>query len=136
MDSLSLDALCPLAWFNLGFLESSSDNLVDAEEAFANAAVIARTDLEAFARAILLGLATGSAYTRDVVRIGYFFNRSDLIHALSHGIDAPIEVQTQLMDFVEGTLEDDELTSQRDDSITMRFVTDDGSFEQMVIGLD
>jgi tetratricopeptide (TPR) repeat protein len=134
--ALAVDALCPLAWFNLGFLEHSLGNFVEAEEAFSNAAVLSRGDLDAFVRAIVLGLATGSAYTRDVVRIGYFFNRAELIHALSHGIDAPAEVQTSLMNFVEAALDDEFVAEGRDDSVTLRFVTEGGAFEQMIVGLD
>lgn len=132
-EALGIDALCPLAWFNLGLLDWSTGDTTAAFDAFVAAGVFSRIDLEAFARATVLGLVTESPLLPDVVKVAYFFNRSGLIHFLAHDFLLPPEVLQPLLEYVESILDPDENT---DRSVLFRLFREDGTYERLEIGLD
>ncbi len=137
-DALHADALSPLAWFNLGLLESREGDLEGAFVAFVAAGVIARVDLEAFARALLIGVAIEDGLVSDVIRAACFFNRTGFIHFLVHDLQTPSEdAHSALLDFVEAVLADEATgAAEIDRAMQFRFVGDDGSYESIEVRLE
>lgn len=74
--ALELDALCGLAWFNLGVYENSTGNRRGAFEAFLIAALIQRWDVEAWCNALFLAVleSVGQSLIPDIMRAAYFAN--------------------------------------------------------------
>jgi hypothetical protein len=72
--ALQLDALCGLAWFNLGVYENLTGNRCGAFEAFLIAALIQRWDVEAWCNAFSLAVfeSVGQSLIPDIMRAAYF----------------------------------------------------------------
>jgi len=133
-DALRVDALCPLAWFNLGLLESNADNVESAFDSFLAAGVLSRYDLEAFARALFAGLVLGEPLTIDVVKSAYFFHGSRFIHFLVHDVVLPDSAaHDALLEFAEEILAEDSPGKDHGESLELRFVDEHGAYESMDI---
>jgi len=72
--TLGLDALCGLAWFNLGVCENSTGNRHGAFGAFLTAALIQRWDAEAWCNALFLAVfeSVEQSLIPDIMTAAYF----------------------------------------------------------------
>lgn len=83
-EALRLDALCALAWFNLGVLWSRAGEQDNAFFAFLLAAVTQRNDPEAWCNAIVLGIFSKTQHflVPLIIEEAYFFTGEDIMEQL------------------------------------------------------
>lgn len=133
--ALRLDALCALAWFNLGILESSEGDLRLGFEYFTTAAVLAPGDLDLWKRVALLGLAFADEDLHtDILTCGLFFHRDDFIRAVAE-ISATIDHE-DLRDSLEARLEAALALLPSRRPVELRFLNDEGSYELITLDSD
>ncbi len=84
LEALSADALCGLAWFNLGVLEVESGNREEAAENFLIAALMQPRDIEAWCNSILLALEPNGGIERIamILSMAYEKRGEELIERL------------------------------------------------------
>jgi tetratricopeptide (TPR) repeat protein len=136
--ALKADALCPLAWFNLGILELRERHHDDAFVAFVAAGILSRFDLEAFARALVTGLMIDDELVPDVVRAACMINRPGFVHYLVHEFQASsVPFHAALLEFVDAVLVDEAAEKPAiDRAVEFRFINEDGTYETMHVGVE
>jgi len=89
--ALQLDALCPLAWFNLGGVAQRAGDAEVALDAYLIAALIQRGDVESWANAFAIALNAAKAASQPIenadptavlaIVAGYRANGEDFLNA-------------------------------------------------------
>jgi len=137
LSALATDALCPLAWFNLGWLEANEGHERDALDAFTYAGVISRMDLEAWTLATILSIDQGSGDADDVVRAAYFIKGSNFIRYLTERTSKPDlrSAQSRVLESVEAILSSGQILAPEAEALRLRFIDDEGEYESLDIGI-
>ena len=75
-EAVTKDALCGLAWFNLGVLRSQAGRRDDAFLAFLLASLTQRNDVEAWANAMAMGISSEEYHSLvpDIIMAAYWIN--------------------------------------------------------------
>ena len=113
LEMLASDALCPVAWFNLGLTRNQNSNTEDAAMCFLLAALTVPQDLELWANAFglawqinnmyLMGLVLMAAYEKNgesaIQTIVERFpdNREDVYQLLSHILEKPSHTDKRIL---------------------------------------
>ena len=131
--ALRLDALCSLAWFNLGGVASRAGDLDEALYSFLIAASLQRDDTEAWANAVAIALnakrSSKAIEGADLLAtlglvVGYKANGEDfLLHMTSR---APVDGRESFMSMVRRLIS--EIPRADDPPPIVRFVLPDGSW--------
>jgi len=128
-----MKALNPASQLKRGqsrMVEGRRGHAEEAFLAFAWAGVITRYDVEAFVRATYIGVITGIDPT-NVIQVAYRIHGAHFIRSAAEAMDAPPEVRDTVMAAIEQALRT--LPDTRDDSVTLRFVAEDGTYEEIVL---
>lgn len=89
LDALRADALCPLAWFNLGAEWNQQGRQENAFLAFLLAGLVNAYDPEAWTNAISLGLSSrdNSGLMSAVLTVAYYKNGEEIIGAIHRALE-------------------------------------------------
>lgn len=140
--ALILDALCGLAWFNLGVTANKKGNKKDAFISFLISAVLTRYDVESWVNAIVLLVSSDEnrreyqSLFRHILVTAQWFNSEGLFEQLVKFADAQPEgfPKTEFLNGLNLILDE---TKERELSIfTIRILGDGAVYEEITAPLD
>ena len=107
INALTIDALSPLAWYNLGNIFAKEENYEDAMYGFLICALMNRTDTEAWFNSFITAWNSNNLHlVEPIIQVGYRFNQEKFITSIYDFLDAlPIipndTLISRLYDFIE-----------------------------------
>jgi len=129
--AIDIDALCGLAWFNLGILKHKRGKHEDATYYFTFCGLIQTWDIEAWVNAVLCCLNQNSTIfiLPLILRTGYFFNRDEFLSKLYIEFNKRFDslVIDELIKGVESILPQKNIHEKP----TIRLLGDDGIFKDI-----
>lgn len=108
IDVLSIDALSPLAWYNLGDMFAQEENYEDSMFGFLICALINRIDTEAWFNSFITAWNSNNLYLIEpIIQIGYRFNQEKYITLIYDFLDSlPPMLDDTLLSWLYGFIED------------------------------
>lgn len=132
--AIELDALCSLAWFNLGIEQNRTGKHAAAAFSFILCGLVQTGDIEAWVNATLCCLKS-NAYSvlSPTISTAYFFNGDDYLASLHKELKDQVDASVfeQIVNLIEQMLPDDQNENERP---KIRLMGKDGIFLDIVTG--